>query len=203
MKTPLLSLAALAALSLSANAAVTWTATFPDWDGSETADQTITNNTVTVDGATFSFDLVLDGTLGDGSDGLKTNATYDAILMNMADTGSTTKTIVFNVTNVTQTSGPTLTLIYDGLESVETTLFTNSKELTAGGNAYAPADAVSNVVSFSSIVPDGTITATGTGTVNWRIESVDLQFSTAAVPEPSSAALLGLGGIALILRRRK
>ena len=31
----------------------------------------------------------------------------------------------------------------------------------------------------------------------------DVSFSTAAVPEPSSTALLGLGGLALIMRRRK
>lgn len=37
---------------------------------------------------------------------------------------------------------------------------------------------------------------------NKRINSVTLE-TTAAVPEPSSTALLGLGGLALIMRRRK
>ena len=41
-------------------------------------------------------------------------------------------------------------------------------------------------------------------TTNSNDGYVDLvSFSTTAVPEPSSAALLGLGGLALILRRRK
>ena len=42
------------------------------------------------------------------------------------------------------------------------------------------------------------ITSSGNGTA---IDSVSLEVNT--VPEPSSAALLGLGGLALILRRRK
>ena len=42
------------------------------------------------------------------------------------------------------------------------------------------------------------ISATGSGTA---IDDVSLEVN--AVPEPSSAALLGLGGLALILRRRK
>jgi len=36
-----------------------------------------------------------------------------------------------------------------------------------------------------------------------RIGGADFSYTITAVPEPSSAALLGLGGIALILRRRK
>lgn len=46
-----------------------------------------------------------------------------------------------------------------------------------------------------------TFYAHGAGTVSG--ESFDQVFRTVPVPEPSSAALLGLGGIALILRRRK
>jgi len=38
--------------------------------------------------------------------------------------------------------------------------------------------------------------------VNWG-ETADVTLGVTAVPEPSSAALLGLGGFALILRRRK
>jgi hypothetical protein len=36
-----------------------------------------------------------------------------------------------------------------------------------------------------------------------RVGLSELQFNAVAVPEPSSTALLGLGGLALILRRRK
>jgi len=46
------------------------------------------------------------------------------------------------------------------------------------------------------------VLTTGTGGALWT--PVDaLAFSSAAVPEPSTTALLGLGGLALILRRRK
>lgn len=38
---------------------------------------------------------------------------------------------------------------------------------------------------------------------SWRPEGWDFQFEVTAVPEPSSTALIGLGGLALILRRRK
>ncbi|BDS06873.1 hypothetical protein NT6N_19130 [Oceaniferula spumae] len=53
----------------------------------------------------------------------------------------------------------------------------------------------------------GTVTgngAAGADSFNGsRVANLDLTFDVTAVPEPSSAALLGLGGLALILRRRK
>lgn len=41
------------------------------------------------------------------------------------------------------------------------------------------------------------------GAGSFRFNSFDFAFEADAVPEPSSTALLGLGGLALILRRRK
>lgn len=41
------------------------------------------------------------------------------------------------------------------------------------------------------------------GPTSNRIDYIGLAYAPVAVPEPSSAALLGLGGLALILRRRK
>ena len=43
----------------------------------------------------------------------------------------------------------------------------------------------------------------GTLAGDWSIDYIRLDNSAIAVPEPSSAALLGLGGLALVLRRRK
>jgi len=200
MKTHLLSLGLLAIATISSQAAVTWTSQFPDWDGTETGDITLPSQTVTVDGATFTFDLLLDGTKGDGSDGVVTHANNDAILMRSG--GTNTQTIVFTVQNVSETTTTGKTLVYDGLYGVEVSNFGDGKEFTAGGTTYVGDNATKNdPITFGSIVTDYTIEATAGS--NWRIESVDLQFSTAAVPEPSSAALLGLGGLALILRRRK
>lgn len=45
--------------------------------------------------------------------------------------------------------------------------------------------------------------ATGNGNIHFNDIQVNGDIITAAVPEPSSTALLGLGGLALILRRRK
>ncbi|MBK1831876.1 PEP-CTERM sorting domain-containing protein [Verrucomicrobiaceae bacterium R5-34] len=65
---------------------------------------------------------------------------------------------------------------------------------SAGGNLTA--DGRNDLVTAaSSVIIDATA---GDG---WAIGGVDILVT--AVPEPSSAALLGLGGLALILRRRK
>ena len=48
-----------------------------------------------------------------------------------------------------------------------------------------------------------TLLVDAAGTSTSRFENIDLKFTATVVPEPSSAALLGLAGLALILRRRK
>ncbi len=67
-------------------------------------------------------------------------------------------------------------------------------DLTAGGNdnsLIADFDTAANT--------EGTLDAAGA----WRPEAWSFQVEVNAVPEPSSTALIGLGGFALILRRRK
>lgn len=75
------------------------------------------------------------------------------------------------------------------------------------------ANGVTGVTWGDGLLVTGTFTAIGT-TQDFTIEAFDgttskgaqlnaLTVYTTAVPEPSSAALLGLGGLALILRRRK
>lgn len=94
----------------------------------------------------------------------------------------------------------------------------NTFSLTAGDNAVSDSDTYGNIanVAGGSINPLSVSGATSTGgvlTITFD-DPTDAEWygvnalhvtavSAAAVPEPSSTALLGLGGLALILRRRK
>ncbi len=62
---------------------------------------------------------------------------------------------------------------------------------------------VANWVALRIERDDVADTTTGKWNSTAWIDDVTVTATTAAVPEPSSAALLGLGGLALILRRRK
>jgi len=75
-------------------------------------------------------------------------------------------------------------------------------------NTGAWEDESATGLTFNDATADGKklflkIVAHSTGNRYARVDNVFLDVTSAPVPEPSSAALLGLGGIALILRRRK
>lgn len=112
--------------------------------------------------------------------------------------------------------GATATLTFSGLDNALTYDFVvyGARGNNGGGVLYtigANSGSISNVfenastaISFTGISPTAgviTLDALGTGTAgnDGALNYVQLT----AVPEPSSAALLGLGGLALILRRRK
>ena len=76
-------------------------------------------------------------------------------------------------------------------------------DYTGGADTFTLIDWTNG--SGSQALLDGanqTITG-GSGNLIWDDTNKAIQLNIAAVPEPSSAALLGLGGLALILRRRK
>lgn len=104
-----------------------------------------------------------------------------------------------------------------GTTSDGSTLVLNSAvftELTYRRWHTANADTTSVVGSSTNIamntagvvaLNDTTFTTTHVSGGSWQVNDYDLAIDVVAVPvpEPSSTALLGLGGIALILRRRK
>ena len=71
---------------------------------------------------------------------------------------------------------------------------------TWGDTADIDDDIKGVLISYTFTAGDGTFNATfENDTVGNWVQGYSLQ----AVPEPSTAALLGLGGFSLILRRRK
>ena len=76
-------------------------------------------------------------------------------------------------------------------------------ELIVGGDIIDVTGATS---SFEDLFNDGFLLSGGQGVADGAFTdffAVDASGNLAVVPEPSSAALLGLGGLALIMRRRK
>ncbi|MEP4077291.1 PEP-CTERM sorting domain-containing protein [Haloferula sp.] len=119
------------------------------------------------------------------------------------------------VSGITYTSGEAdgTTVVFDGFQGIGRTNFTSG---TGAGNAEIDYHVHTGPVGSTIITNTGgthDLTSAGsstnvfltaeTGSGGIRLRDVDLQFSTVAIPEPSSAALLGLGALALLVRRRK
>jgi len=111
---------------------------------------------------------------------------------------------------VSNVSGGTIN--FDGFTDVDfnnlgatdaATLSLDASEATSGDNFFTTATGAENVdisgispIAFSAI-------ANASASNSFRIDDVTGSFTGTVVPEPSSTALLGLGGLVLILRRRK
>jgi hypothetical protein len=107
------------------------------------------------------------------------------------------------------TSGSTATYSFDGLGTTNQTVAASTLSFTTGITTVGLTDRILYGVNL------GQATASG-GSINVFIDSLEaassganrtwydgVGFEAVAVPEPSSMALLGLGGLALILRRRR
>ncbi|MGJ8676233.1 MAG: PEP-CTERM sorting domain-containing protein [Akkermansiaceae bacterium] len=170
------------------------------------------------DDDTLTFDLVATtytgsdvGTNGDLTGATQVTAAETNFFFSQAGNGNTADFMAgtFEITNVVYTGGSdtannitaayvegSATMLklgagtgtyYEGLETTA---------LTVGGNlATVSLDPSSN---GTISVANGDIT----GTVRYRVLSFDIEVSD-AVPEPSSAALLGLGSLGFLLRRRR
>jgi len=147
---------------------------------------------LTIDGQggyVLDFDMTVTASAGDG-------LTQEQSGFWMVDAGAdagnpdpyritTGETVTFSISNALVSGGPTAaTAAFTGFTAIN---FTNH-----GGTAGS-ADLGAGIFTGAAAL-DG-----GSGD---RISGVDFGI-TVAVPEPSSTALLGLGGLALILRRRK
>jgi hypothetical protein len=171
-----------------------------------------------VDGEKDSGDSVLvtawNGTLTGLSGTVGTEAfTYDIAL---SGAGTATSTVLSGLNNedvvnvvVTVTSGNAQ---FDGFTYIGTAKTANAEGMTVNGFTYTRAGVgIQNGTSLdtadSGAVTPFPVTATAFTTVAGNgidLATLEFQFSdSVAVPEPSSTALLGLGGLALILRRRK
>ena len=200
-------LAATFALAANTQAATTLDVDYAFASTGTQADQTITGLSVTTDGASFTFDLFLDGTLDDGSSGLQLSSNGGtSILIRGDDTAAnSTGTIAFSLTNVVETTATGKTLVLDGIAGGRFSNFQNVTtksflaDRTYNSDVDGPGGTGEFQLNFDNLATSNLID--GSGTANFRMHDVDLQLS--AVPEPSSTALLGLGGLALMMRRRR
>lgn len=84
--------------------------------------------------------------------------------------------------------------------------FTMAATQSNGNGAEAVHDVSGNSARYIGIeilTNNGNYTDNGNGTASGRVGLSEFAVTAAAVPEPSSTALLGLGGLALIFRKRR
>lgn len=107
-------------------------------------------------------------------------------------------TFAFSSFNLGAPTGVTISYSADNVTYGATSLFAFT-DLGNGSQSHA-ADITTSAtgVQYIRLAFDGNTTAGD----KWGLTELEVT-SVAAVPEPSSTALLGLGGLALLLRRRK
>lgn len=194
-------------MTLGTAQAATITYTFTNNTGADFSSYTGTSVPITIediavvaDGVTFTFDLTLDATFNDGTSGVVFSTQRVRFNGDTTGTGNT-KTALFTISDVTLTSAGSV----DSWNFVSVDRFdngggdnwnVNGETISAAGNTVALTTGKSPSLSVAAIdnAPDGN--------GNSRLEGFQIEFVT-TVPEPSSTALLGLGGLALLLRRRK
>ena len=154
------------------------------------------------DGVTFDYSITLAGNAaprsGNTSELIQTdNSNFengDAFSVTIAVTGELGGTVVFNgftFLRANQTSaGGIEGFAIEGTDYVRNA-GTGQTEITVNGTNVGPLGTA------------GTLSATAVTPGNVRLGALEWQFTTTAVPEPSSTIFLGLGGLALVLRRRK
>lgn len=114
----------------------------------------------------------------------------------------------FTISGLAAGGGTTYNVALIASGDIETEFTLGGTTLTAtGGSANSGfVDGVSHVYFSDLTATGGEITFTtraSGGTGNGALAGIQIQAITQAIPEPSSTALLGLGGLALVLRRKR
>lgn len=226
MKKTIYSGALLGLLTLSASAATVWTGNGDgisffqeaNWDngaGAPSADSINPSSALAVDAYSITgTNLTGVGALTLGN--AATSLTLDASSISLSGTGGTngagTLSLVNGSSFISQFLNTNLLVNIDGTSTITlkggaTPLNPGSSiELAAGGIINFTGETVTDATNehLGSITIGGQAVNLGVNaTLISDGASGSILTATAAVPEPSSAALLGLGGVALILRRRK
>jgi hypothetical protein len=193
----------------SANGALVQTIQIDTGNGTISPASTLTVSLVglVADGVTFDADLTVIG-----SDDLNQISTGLGVDGNTTDLVNSGELLTFSISISNESGG---TVVFDGFTEVDYNSFgatdsgvlsADNSEGTTGDNFFTTTTGGENVdISGTSPTTFSAIASPGSGTANsFRIDDVTVSFTgTVAVPEPSSAVLLGLGGLATLLRRRR
>jgi len=175
--------------------------------GTVTKTNTFTTTDLDGDGVddTFTFDVV--GTYNSGTDGFGSGtAGFSAQLVSSSggDFSDSSFTFAASNFNVSLSSGTLNSINFLGFDgAVLAGFIQNTDAANVAGTAYSVAAGDSSPMSFA-LTDTVDIEATGGGfRINNLQYQVEIDTEVAAVPEPTSAALLGLGGLTLIARRKR
>lgn len=155
----------------------------------------------TVDGVDITFDLTLTGTGGTPAGNIFFTQNRPRMDLDAADSDIKGLTLV-----ISDIQGA---VTFEGFIDIDR--FDNSggdpwdvngETISATGNTVALSPATINATKLSQTLAISQLANTAGGSNGaTRLEGFTLEFT--AVPEPSSTALLGLGGLAVLLRRRR
>lgn len=225
MKKTILTSTAVIALSGFSQAATLATIDFDNLSAVVDATDELTGSqvisiTIADGGVTFTANATISGVQVNGGSNIMygnqdVGGSQEGYILMRSSTGN--DTVEKNMSEITitlgsflQTSGtPGATIQFDGLTSFTNSNLVSNRTIVIGSQSYSGLSDSSTiaVTSLTGTNPysdsELAVKIDSTAGANWRLHEVAAQFTINPVPEPSSAALLGLGGLALILRRHK